>query len=61
MSQIKKVLQVKKMHIFIPYRNVPSDLMYLQPLWFYFKSKKITQKMKNAHYLKNGEFDQKDF
>ena len=43
-----------------PIRNVSSDLMYLQPLWFYYKSKKITQKLKKPHYLINGEFDQKD-
>ena len=33
--------------------------MYLQPIWFYYKSKKITQKLKKTHYLINGEFYEK--
>ena len=36
-----------------------SNLMYLQPIEFYYNSKKKLKNLKKPHYLINGEFDKK--
>ena len=33
--------------------------MYLEPIKFYYNSKKVSRKLKKPQYLENGESDQK--